>query len=59
MSASDSQYSEIGPAGIVVLLAVIFLIWACSGGRHYFHNTGQDIRATLYDAGQDLKSSGP
>jgi hypothetical protein len=50
--------SRNGQTNIILLILVIFIICAFAGGRHFFHNTGRDIRTTAQDAGQDLKSSG-
>jgi hypothetical protein len=58
MSTSNSNTWGNGQIGIFTLLLVIFLIWAFAGGRHYFRNTGHDLRTTVHDAGQDLKSTG-
>lgn len=58
MSTSNDQSWENGQIGVFALLLVIFLILALAGGRHFFHNTGRDIKTTVQDAGQELKSSG-
>ena len=58
MGTSNSQSWGNGQIGVFTLLLVIFLIWAFAGGRHFFHNTGRDIKTTVQDAGQDLKSTG-
>jgi hypothetical protein len=58
MSASDNQSWGSPQVGIFTVLLVIFVIWAFAGGRHYFRDTGHDIKTTVQDAGQDLKQSG-
>jgi hypothetical protein len=58
MGPSNNQLWKNGQIGIGTLLLIIFLILVFAGGRHFFHNTGHDIRATVHDAGQDLKSTG-
>ena len=58
MSTSNSQLWGNGQIGVFTLLLVIFLICAFAGGRHFFHNTGRDIKTTFQDAGHDLKSTG-
>lgn len=58
MSKDNSQPWGNGSIGIFTVLLVIFLIWALAGGRHFFRNTGHDLRTTAQDAGQDLKSTG-
>ena len=58
MSTSDNQSWGSPQIGIFTVLLVIFLIWAFAGGRHFFRNTGADLKASVQDAGQDLKSSG-
>jgi hypothetical protein len=58
MSTPDTESWKNGQAGIFALLLIIFLILAFTGGRHFFHNTGRDVRTTVQDAGQDLKSTG-
>jgi len=44
--------------GVVTLVLVVLLIWAFAGGRPFFSSTRSDIKATVQDAGQDLKSAG-
>lgn len=46
------------PSGVFTLLLFVFLIWAIAGGRPLFRNSGQDIKVTVQDAGQDLKAAG-
>ena len=46
------------PTGILTLLLVVFLIWAIAGGRPLFRSSGRDVKTTVQDAGQDLKSAG-
>ena len=46
------------PTGVLTLLLVAFLIWTIAGGRPLFRSSGQDIKTTVQDAGQDLKSAG-
>lgn len=46
------------PTGVLTLLLVIFLIWAIAGGRPLFRSSGQDVKTTVQDAGQDLKAAG-
>jgi len=58
MSTPNSQTWANGPVGIVALLLIVFFIWAFAGGRHFFRSTGDDIKTSAHDAGQDLKSSG-
>jgi hypothetical protein len=58
MSASENQSRDKGQSGVLVLLLVIFLVWVFSAGRPHFSNTGRDLKTTIHDAGQDLKSSG-
>ena len=58
MSTSNSQSWGNAPAGIFTLLLIVFLIWAFAGGRHFFRNTGHDLKTGVQDAGQDLKSTG-
>ncbi len=53
-----SQSWGYAPGGVFTLVLVIFLIWALAGGRPLFRSTGSDIKATVQDAGQDLKSAG-
>ena len=53
-----SQSWGYAPGGVFTLVLVIFLIWALAGGRPLFRRTGSDIKATVQDAGQDLKSAG-
>ncbi len=57
MNTSNDQPWGNAPIGIFTVLVIVLLIWALGGGRHFFHNTGQDIKTTVQDAGQDLKSS--
>lgn len=58
MNTSNSQSWGNLPIGIFTLLLVVLLVWAFAGGRPFFRNTGRDIKRTVQDAGQDLKSSG-
>ena len=58
MSTLDNQSWGNGQSGIFTLLLVVFLILAFAGGRHFFHNTGRDLKITVQDAGHDLKSTG-
>jgi hypothetical protein len=58
MSTQNSQSCKNGQTGVFILLLVIVLLFALTGGRHFFHNTGRDIRTTAQDAGHDLKSTG-
>ncbi len=58
MSTETNQSWGSGPIGILTVLFIIFFIWAFAGGRHFFRNTGRDLRTTVQDAGQDLKSTG-
>ena len=46
------------PTGVLTLLLVAFLIWAIAGGRPLFRSSGQDVKTTVQEAGQDLKSAG-
>ena len=46
------------PTGVLTLLLVVFLVWAIAGGRPLFRSSGQDIKATVQNAGDDLKSAG-
>ena len=58
MSTENSQTWGNYPIGVFTLLLIVFLVWAFAGGRHYFRNTGRDLKDTIHDAGQDLKSTG-
>jgi len=58
MDKSNNLSIEKGQAGVIILVLVIFLVIAFAGGRHFFHNTRNDIRDTVHDAGQDLKATG-
>ena len=58
MSTGTNQSWDNRQIGIFMILLAFFLIWAFAGGRHYFHNSGQDIKTTFQDAGHDLKSTG-
>ncbi len=42
------------PSGALILVLVIFLIWALAADRPLFRSSG----TTLQDAGQDLKAAG-
>ena len=46
------------PTGVLILLLLVFLIWAIAGGRPLFRSSGQDIKTTVQDAGEDLKAAG-
>ena len=46
-----------GPIGIVTVLLIVLLVWFLAGGRPFRH-AGGDLRTTVHDAGQDLRSSG-
>ncbi|MBN1869850.1 MAG: DUF3309 domain-containing protein [Candidatus Omnitrophica bacterium] len=46
------------PTGILALLLAVFLIWAIAGGRPLFRSSGQSVRSTVEEAGQDLKAAG-
>ncbi len=46
------------PIGVLTLLLVIFLVWAIAEGRPLFRSSERDIKTTVQDAGQDLKSAG-
>jgi len=58
MSAPNNQEWPNGQIGVVTLILVVFIILVLVGGRHFFHNTGHDVRSTIQDAGHDLKSTG-
>jgi len=53
MSTSNNQSWN-----MLAVVLLILLIFAFVGRRHFFHDTGSDIRTTVHDAGQDLKSTG-
>src|SRR6185295_9812907 len=47
------------PTGILTLLLIVFLIWALAGGRPLFRSSsGQNVKTTVHDAGQDIKAAG-
>lgn len=46
------------PTGVAMLLLVVILVWVLAGGRPLFRSSGQDIKTTVQEAGQDLKSAG-
>jgi len=46
------------PTGVLALLLAAFLIWAIAGGRPLFSSSGQSVRSTVEEAGQDLKAAG-
>jgi len=58
MSTSESQSWGNAPVGIFTLLLLIFLVWAFADGRPFFRHSRGDLKATVHDAGQDLKSTG-
>jgi len=58
MSSTNSQSWGNGQIGLFAVLLIIFFIWAFAGGRHFFSNSGRDLRTSVHDAGQDLKSTG-
>jgi peptidoglycan/LPS O-acetylase OafA/YrhL len=44
------------PTGVLMVLLVVFLVWAIAGGRPLFRRTvGQDIRATGHDVGDSVR----
>ena len=46
------------PTGVFTVLLLAFLIWAIAGGRPLFRSSGQNVRSTVEEAGEDLKSAG-
>jgi len=58
MSILNNKLRDKGQMGLVTLVLVVIIVLALVGGRHFFHNTGHDIRTTFQDAGHDLKSTG-
>jgi hypothetical protein len=58
MGTSENQTWGNAPVGIFTVLLIIFLIWAFSGDRHFFRHIGNDLKASVQDAGHDLKESG-
>lgn len=46
------------PMASLTILLVIFLIWAIAGDRPLFRSSSRDVKTTVQDAGQDLKSAG-
>jgi len=58
MSSSNNQSWGNPSIGIFTVLLVIFLIWAFAGDRHHLRGAARDLKETVQDAGQDLKSSG-
>ncbi len=47
-----------GPTGGLSLVLVILLIWVLVEGRPLFRSTGEDLKATVQDAGHDLQAAG-
>ncbi len=46
------------PTGVLTLVLVVLVIWVLAEGRPLFRSTGNDIKATVQDAGNDLKTMG-
>lgn len=46
------------PTGMLTLILVVFLIWALAGGRPIFRSSGSNVKTTVQDAGDDIKSAG-
>ncbi len=44
--------------GILILVLVVFLLWALVDGRPLFRSSGGDIESTLQETGDSLKSTG-
>lgn len=46
------------PMGILAFLLAVYFIWVIAEGRPLFRDSGKSIRATVEDAGEDLKAAG-
>ncbi len=46
------------PTGVLTLVLVVLVIWVLAEGRPLFRSNGNDIKATVQDAGNDLKTMG-
>jgi hypothetical protein len=58
MGPSNGQSWGYGQVGIFTLLMVIFFVWIFAGGGASLSSTRRDIKTTVHETGQDLKSTG-
>lgn len=46
------------PSGVLMLLLVGFVVWSMASERPLFKSSGKDVKASVQDAGNDLKAAG-
>ena len=46
------------PTSIFIVLVIVLLGWSLVEGRPFFRSTGQDIKTTIQNVGQDTKDVG-
>jgi energy-coupling factor transporter transmembrane protein EcfT len=46
------------PTGLMVLILAVFLMWSLSTERPLFRNSSPNIKTTVQDVGDDIRSTG-
>ncbi len=46
------------PMSVFILLVVVLLVWAVSGGRPMFRNSSSDLKTSVQNVGDDVKAAG-